>query len=444
MPSTRRLVLLLVALIGFWVIVAYHFLRSGEEDPTYNAEVDELLAKIHDLERQLDIENVAIKRLQAEVEANSKLIRANRVNLEGQEPHGPWKEPIPILVFSCNRKDAVRAHVDRLISLRPSAERFPIIVSQDCDDEATAQAIKSFGDKVTYVKHIAGDKANLTIPNEHKRWTTYYRIARHYKLALHHTFRNLGYSTVVITEDDLDVAPDFFEYFSATRYLLDADPTLYCVSAWNDNGKKHLINENAPELLYRSDFFPGLGWMMSKKLWDEFEPRWPQGFWDDWIREPENRKNRSCIRPEISRTAMSAYGQKGASEGLFFTKHLARVVLNHKSVEFTKLNLDYLQKNNYDSLFIKTVYTQAEPIRIDEMLGVPKSGSVRITYDANLDYIKKADKLQIMHDFKAGVPRTAYQGVVTAFLNGLRVYLVPDPAKVSGYNKKWEVPAGID
>lgn len=64
--------------------------------------------------------------------------------------------------------------------------------------------------------------------------------------------------------DDLDIAPDFFEYFSATRSLLDADKTLYCVSAWNDNGKTYLIDKKQPELLYRSDFFPGLGWMMTK------------------------------------------------------------------------------------------------------------------------------------------------------------------------------------
>ena len=69
--------------------------------------------------------------------------------------------------------------------------------------------------------------------------------------------------------DDLDVAPDFYEYFLGTFPLLRADDTLWCVSAWNDNGKSGLTDESAPELLYRSDFFPGLGWMMSKKLWDE-------------------------------------------------------------------------------------------------------------------------------------------------------------------------------
>jgi len=41
--------------------------------------------------------------------------------------------------------------------------------------------------------------------------------------------------------DDLDIAPDFFEYFSATHSILISDPTLWCVSAWNDNGKDSLV-----------------------------------------------------------------------------------------------------------------------------------------------------------------------------------------------------------
>ena len=45
-----------------------------------------------------------------------------------------------------------------------------------------------------------------------------------------------------ITEDDLNIADDFFEYFEAMHRILITDPTLYCVSAWNDNGKKNLIN----------------------------------------------------------------------------------------------------------------------------------------------------------------------------------------------------------
>jgi len=29
------------------------------------------------------------------------------------------------------------------------------------------------------------------------------------------------------------------------------------------------------ELLYRTDFFPGLGWMLEKSVWQELEPKWP-------------------------------------------------------------------------------------------------------------------------------------------------------------------------
>ena len=48
--------------------------------------------------------------------------------------------------------------------------------------------------------------------------------------------------------DDLDISPDFFEYFNATYSLLTADPTLWCVSAWNDNGKMGLISDDAGKI----------------------------------------------------------------------------------------------------------------------------------------------------------------------------------------------------
>ena len=56
-------------------------------------------------------------------------------------------------------------------------------------------------------------------------------------------------------EEDLEIAPDFFDYFAATAPLLD-DPTenLLGVSAWNDNGQEGHVKD--PTKLYRSDFFP--------------------------------------------------------------------------------------------------------------------------------------------------------------------------------------------
>lgn len=108
------------------------------------------------------------------------------------------------------------------------------------------------------------------------------------------------------------MAPDFFEYFLGTYPILMRDQSLWCISAWNDNGKEGLVDQERPDLLYRTDFFPGLGWMLTKALWLELYTKWPRAYWDDWIRDPLQRKGRACVRPELSRTR--TFGKTGVSK----------------------------------------------------------------------------------------------------------------------------------
>jgi len=96
------------------------------------------------------------------------------------------------------------------------------------------------------------------------------------------------------------------------------------------------------ESLYRSDCFPGLGWLLSKSIWNELRSKWPQGFWDDWLREPPQRKGRSCIFPEVNR--VYTFGAQGASGGQFYDQYLKDIKLNDVNVDWTKENLSYLQK----------------------------------------------------------------------------------------------------
>ncbi len=35
----------------------------------------------------------------------------------------------------------------------------------------------------------------------------------------------------------MELAPDFFSYFEALHPLLDTDPSLMCISSWNDHGQ---------------------------------------------------------------------------------------------------------------------------------------------------------------------------------------------------------------
>ncbi|KAK2829981.1 hypothetical protein Q5P01_017912 [Channa striata] len=151
------------------------------------------------------------------IEIKQEIIESNDLSTSVAPP----EVVIPILVIACDRV-TVKRSLDRLIQYRPSPELHPIIVSQT-------------------VTHISQpDLSDIRVRPEHRKFQGYYKIARHYRWALNQVFNTFSYSAVVIVEDDLEVAPDFFEYFRALYPILSSDPTLWCVSAWNDNGRDAL------------------------------------------------------------------------------------------------------------------------------------------------------------------------------------------------------------
>ncbi|XP_065841920.1 alpha-1,3-mannosyl-glycoprotein 2-beta-N-acetylglucosaminyltransferase-like isoform X2 [Oscarella lobularis] len=372
-----------------------------------------------------------------------------------KEPNQPIDtsrtEILPILVLACNRPTVSRC-LDLLLRYRAqSTASHPIIVSQDCGHEPTAQAIRSYGDQIRHIEQP--DLSSIPMQGGSPAMQGYYKISRHYKWALTQIFDVMKYDSVIIVEgtllvtyalralgdvfglgslDDLDVSPDFFEYFLATRKLLEEDSTLWCVSAWNDNGKENLIDLNKPELIYRSDFFPGLGWMMRLSLWNEIKDKWPKAFWDDWMRESEQRKGRACLRPEISRTR--TFGKEGVSKGQFYDNHLRYIVLSDKNVHFLKQDLTYLLKSNYDKGFVSRVYRI--PTRslssIDSQRGCGDAKEARVEYLTAGQFVSYARQFGIMNDLKDQVPRLAYKGIVSFMYGGCRVHLAP-PANWKGY-----------
>ena len=43
-------------------------------------------------------------------------------------------------------------------------------------------------------------------------------------------------------------------------------------------------------LQLRTSYFPGLGWMLQRALWQELRPQWPAQAWDHWMRLPSTAK----------------------------------------------------------------------------------------------------------------------------------------------------------
>ncbi|XP_069103242.1 alpha-1,3-mannosyl-glycoprotein 2-beta-N-acetylglucosaminyltransferase-like isoform X2 [Argopecten irradians] len=441
----KHLVVVVVTIFLCWNIMMYYVLVSKnpgksisfEEKLTWleadiQHELKENTGLLEQLQRQAKQKSRAAVEMDARQNMEAAIKRPNQHRTEAPVnlPARTNKEPgvdansvvLPILMIACNRVTVSRS-LDQLLKYRTSPERFPIIVSQDCGHQATAEVIQKYvaSDNVIHIQQP--DLSDIELPWPKKKFSGYYKIARHYKWALNQIFHHFNHSAVIIVEDDLDVSPDFFEYFAATYPILTSDPSLWCVSAWNDNGKNGMVSDE-PELLYRSDFFPGLGWMMERKLWLEIGPKWPVTFWDDWMRHQDQRKDRVCIRPEICRT--STFGKKGVSLGLFYEKHLKHIKLNDKFVAFTQKDLSYLKKENYDPWFKSMVYDTPEVTVAEVMSGSKKHlKALRVTYTTKEQYKSIAKRLGIMDDFKAGVPRVAYRGVNSFIYSGQRIYLAP-------------------
>jgi len=91
------------------------------------------------------------------------------------------------------------------------------------------------------------------------------------------------------------------DYFESVSPIIEKDSSVFLVSAWNDNGFKDRIAN--PNKLHRTEFFPGLGWLLPRALYkDELEAKWPSEHWDHWLRSSQTRKNRAIVYPQVPRT----------------------------------------------------------------------------------------------------------------------------------------------
>ncbi|CCD71299.1 Alpha-1,3-mannosyl-glycoprotein 2-beta-N-acetylglucosaminyltransferase [Caenorhabditis elegans] len=343
-----------------------------------------------------------------------------------------------VLVFCATRPDALRNHLSQILAQRPSHFQYHIIVSQDGNKTAVTQVAQKFVKDYKNVSHIQHEKTEI------KKRNNYPAISAHYKWALDKAFKGFRYDHVIVTEDDLDIGNDFFSYFRWGKQVLNSDDTIWCVSAWNDNGGGPLIDSTRGDLIWRTDFFPGLGWMLTKKLWNELSPGFPVAYWDDWMRKPEVRKSRSCIRPEISRTShnMKLAG-KGSSGGMF-KDYLSKISASSANIDFSLLPVTLVQKSIYDKRLIEQI-ENARPIDLQNTTGMEKTYNYKIVYKNIRDWHRLAAHFKLMTDIRGGMQRTAYYGVVTLMFQNCRVFLVPEstyrnPSQLTSYvyDSEWD------
>lgn len=247
------------------------------------------------------------------------------------EDDAPPAVPLaPLSAVTTSSVDIRLAHVPVAIVAGPSRPQYLLRALRallSAEDPQRASMITVYvdghGPEVLEVCALLGIRAVEQTPHSKKNG----RIAQHYLAALTAVFEDYPRADfAIIMEEDLEAAPDFFGYFAQTLPLLQTDPTLYCISAWNDQGYAHTVGD--PSAVYRVETMPGLGWLLSRRLWEgELKSKWfgPDKLWDwdMWMRMPEQRKGRECIIPDTSRTFH--FGAKGLNvqqyfQDLYFSK----------------------------------------------------------------------------------------------------------------------------
>ena len=221
----------------------------------------------------------------------------------------------PIGVVAYNRPELLNRTLTSLLAV-DGADASAVTLYQDGNNAAVTAVAKVFGIDVVH---------NAAQHNAHEEAAA--RIARHYRFTLSALFdRHPANEYVVVVEDDMIFAKDFLSFFTQTRVIYDTDPTVYCISSWNDNGFSSLSSD--ARRLYRTNFFIGLGWMVKRSLYKgEWESQWPYSHWDHWLRDDQRRRGREAVYPSVSRNYN--IGKIGShSDESMFAQYFANIRLN--------------------------------------------------------------------------------------------------------------------
>ncbi|XP_062507410.1 protein O-linked-mannose beta-1,2-N-acetylglucosaminyltransferase 1-like [Corticium candelabrum] len=253
---------------------------------------------------------------------------------------------VPVAVIASNRPFYLYRMLRSLFAAYGAPDKSMVTVFIDGFNEEPAAIAQIFG--VQGIQHAPQSQKNG-------------RISQHYKASLTSSFSLYPTAEyLIIIEEDLDVSLDFFSYFSQTLKLLEEDESVYCVSAWNDQGYDHSCKDSS--LLYRVETMPGLGWILKRKMFeDELEPQWPTPDklwdWDMWMRLPQVRKGRECIVPDVSRTYH--FGSTGLNMNTYFQDAYFKKHSLNTQPDVQLRDVDSLKKEKYEGV-IQNLLSSAE------------------------------------------------------------------------------------
>lgn len=157
------------------------------------------------------------------------------------------------------------------------------------------------------------------------------------------------------------------------------------------------------------------------------------------MRKKEVRRGRQCIFPEVPRT--HTFGKFGSHGGEHYDNHLSKMIMNTDSVDWSKLDLQYLLHDNYKALMqawlssaVEYSISEMKAILLQDYCNVTQPDDARdsrdivVTYQGGVQGYTNASKLlhPMLGDLREGSPRASYDGIVIVRCRGRRLFLKPD------------------
>ncbi|XP_069960800.1 protein O-linked-mannose beta-1,2-N-acetylglucosaminyltransferase 1-like [Cherax quadricarinatus] len=224
------------------------------------------------------------------------------------------KEDIPVVIVTANNPRHLYRLLRNLFSIAGSSQTEVLVVVDGAHQE-TLDLTELLNVTVT-VHRPEGIHSNRTNANV--------------RFALYSVFREFPRADkAIVLEDDLLLSPDFLSFFHQTAWLLDHDPSIFCVNAFNSNSLPGVATDQSR--LLRSESFPMYGWMVARSYAREVIMNWiPEGpgDWDWYLMRAWAQRGRDVVSPEVSRTFHA--GNAGAHvDG--FEQHLYynRILTSH-------------------------------------------------------------------------------------------------------------------
>ncbi|XP_068220209.1 protein O-linked-mannose beta-1,2-N-acetylglucosaminyltransferase 1-like [Palaemon carinicauda] len=244
-------------------------------------------------------------------------------------------ERIPVVVVTANKPRRLFRLMKNLFTI-PETNETDILAVVDGGHPETLQLLKVL--RVPFVVHRPEGFHNA-------------RTNANVRFALHSVFLNYPEADkAIVLEDDLILSPDILRFFHQTSWVLNNDPTVFCVNAFNSNSLPNTASDT--KKLLRSESFPMYGWMVRREYAFQVVTHWipgEEGDWDWFLMGASSQRGRDVVSPEVSRTfhAGSAGAHvDGFEQHLYYNRMLTTTDPNIRLINITGV----IYKNYYQEM----------------------------------------------------------------------------------------------